>query len=128
MRWVLRLIATGDDARCQSTDLAEICRPDGLSDITDLGLTLLEAKQLLGSVQRAVVAGQADSHGMRRPDCRSCGQRCHVKDWRVHRIATLFGEVTVRLPRFLCTACHLWLPKISSDLAQMHESTTLAPG
>jgi hypothetical protein len=23
MRWVLRLIATGDDARCQSTDLVE---------------------------------------------------------------------------------------------------------
>ena len=28
-----------------------------------------------------------------------------MKDWRAHRIATLFGEVTVRLPRFLCTAC-----------------------
>jgi len=24
MRWVLRLIATGDDARCLSTDLVEI--------------------------------------------------------------------------------------------------------
>jgi hypothetical protein len=106
MRWVLRLIASGDDARCRSTDLAEICRPDGLHDIADLGLTLLEAKQLLGSVQRALVAGQADSHGMLRPDCRSCGGRCHVKDWRAHRIATLFGEVTVRLPRFLCAACH----------------------
>jgi len=40
MRWVLRLIASGDDARCRSTDLAEICRPDGLHDIADLGLTL----------------------------------------------------------------------------------------
>jgi hypothetical protein len=29
-----------------------------------------------------------------------------VKDWRPHRIATLFGEVTVRLPRFLCAACN----------------------
>jgi len=28
-----------------------------------------------------------------------------VKDWRPHRIATLFGEVRVRLPRFLCAGC-----------------------
>jgi len=31
--------------------------------------------------------------------------RCHVKDRRLHRIATLFGEVTVRLPPFLCAGC-----------------------
>jgi hypothetical protein len=30
----------GDDARCLSTDLIEICRPEGLGDIANLGLTL----------------------------------------------------------------------------------------
>jgi hypothetical protein len=69
MRWVLRLIATGDDAGCLSTDLVEICRPGGLSDIANLGLTLPEAKQLLVGVQRAIVAGQVDSHGQLRPYC-----------------------------------------------------------
>src|SRR6185436_9223744 len=98
MRWVLRLIATNDDARCVSTDLVEICRPGELGDIANLGLTLPEAKLLLASVQRAIVAGQVDSHGRLRPVCRSCGGRCHLKDWRGHRIATLFGEVTMRLP------------------------------
>jgi hypothetical protein len=135
MRWVLRLIATGDDARCRSTDLAEVCRPDGLQEIADLGLTLLEAKQLLGSVQRAIVAGQTDSHGMLRPDCQSCGGRCHVKDRRAHRIATLFGEMTVRLPRFLCTTCHHtetgvgWPPRCRStpelDQLQAHLSALM---
>src|SRR5277367_4839001 len=105
MRWVLRLIATGDDARCLSTDLLEICRPEGLGDVANLGLTLPEAKQLLASVQRAVVTSQVDSHGQLRPYCRSCSGRCRLKDWRGHCIATLFGEVTVRLPRFLCTVC-----------------------
>jgi hypothetical protein len=105
MRWVLRLIATGDDARRLSTDLVEICRPEGLGDIANLGLTLPEAKQLLASVQRAVASGQVDSHALQRPCCRSCSGRCHLKDWRGHCIATLFGEVTVRLPRFLCTVC-----------------------
>jgi len=50
MRWVLRLIATGDDARRLSTDLVEICRPKGLGDIENLSLTLPEARQLLTSV------------------------------------------------------------------------------
>jgi hypothetical protein len=106
MRWVLRLIATDDDVRCLSTDLVEIWRPEGLGEIANLGLTLPEAKQLLASVQRAVVSGQVDSHGLLRPCCRSCGGKCHLKDWRGHCVATLFGEVTVRLPRFLCTACN----------------------
>src|SRR5271166_3066503 len=106
MRWVVRLVETGDDAVSRSADLIEICRPEGLGEIADLGLSLPEAKLLLTSVQRAVAASQADQHGRLRPDCRSCSGRCHVKDWRPHRIATLFGEVTVRLPRFLCAACN----------------------
>jgi hypothetical protein len=28
-----------------------------------------------------------------------------VKDWRPHRIATVFGEVRLKLPRFLCAGC-----------------------
>jgi hypothetical protein len=28
-----------------------------------------------------------------------------VKDWQPHRIATLFGEVRLRLPRFVCAGC-----------------------
>src|SRR5271170_7421472 len=101
MRWVVQLVETGGDAQSWSADLMEICRPEGLGEIADLGLTLAEAKRLLTSVQRAVVAGQADHHGRLRPDCRTCRARCHVKDWRPHRVATLFGEVMVRLPRFL---------------------------
>jgi hypothetical protein len=76
MRWVLRLITTGDDAHCLSTDLIEICRPGGLGDIANLGLTLPEAKQLLASVQRVIVSGQADSHGLQRPCCPACSGKC----------------------------------------------------
>ena len=87
MRWVLRLIATEGDARCLSTDLIEICRPEGLGDIAELGLTLPEAKQLLASVQRAVVSAQAVSHGLQRPCCSACSGKCHLKDSRGHHIA-----------------------------------------
>ena len=106
MRRVLRLIATGDDARCLGTDLIESCRQEGVGDIANLGLTLPEAKQLLASVQRAVVSAQAVSHGLQRPCCSACSGKCHLKDWRGRHIATLFGAVTVPLPRFRCTACN----------------------
>jgi len=105
MEWMLRLVGTGTDGQSRSCDVMEISRPDGLGDIANLGLTLSEAKQLLVRVQQDVVAAQADNHAMFRPDCQSCGGRCHVKDWRPHRIATLFGEVRLRLPRFLCADC-----------------------
>jgi len=39
MRWVLRLMTTGDDAGFLSTDLIEICRSEGLGDIANPGLT-----------------------------------------------------------------------------------------
>ena len=105
MRWVLRLVRTGVDGQSLSVDVMEFIRPDGLVDIAKLGLTLAEGKQLLAQVQQEVVAAQADNHATLRPNCRSCGRRCPVKDWRPHRIATLFGEVRVRLPRFLCAGC-----------------------
>jgi len=61
----------------------EIRRPDDLVDIANLGLTLSEAKRLLAGVQREIVAAQG----------------------RDHAVATLFGQVTLRLPRFRCAAC-----------------------
>jgi hypothetical protein len=45
--WILRLVKTGAEGDGQSTDVMEINKPDGLSDIADLGLSLAEAKLLL---------------------------------------------------------------------------------
>ena len=105
MGWILRLVKTGAEGDGKGMDIMEINKPDDLSDIADLGLSLAEAKLLLAGVQRDIVAAQARAHAVRRPKCRCGGGVCHVKDYRDHAIATLFGQVTVRLPRFLCAAC-----------------------
>ena len=105
MEWTLRLVGMGIDGQSRSFDVMAISRPDGLGDIANLGITLSEAKQLLVRVQQQVVAEQANTHATFRPDCRSCGGTCHVKDWHPHRVATLFGEVRVRLPRLVCAGC-----------------------
>ena len=83
----------------------EISRPDGLGDIAKLGLTLSEAKQLLANVQREIAAAQARDHVVRRPDCPRCDGVCHVKDYHDPVVATLFGQVAMKLPRFRCASC-----------------------
>ena len=105
MRWVLRLVEAKGEGQSQGTDIMEIVRPDDLGNIADLGLTLAEAKVLQARVQQEVVAAQARGHAVQRPNCRSCGGTCRVKDYRDHQITTLFGRVTLRLPRFRCKAC-----------------------
>ena len=103
--WIVRLVKTGADGERQCADVLKINRPDDLGDIANLGLTLAEGKLLLAGLQQEIVAAQAKGHAVRRPDCRSCGEVCRVKDYRDHAVATLFGQVTVRLPRFRCAGC-----------------------
>ena len=105
MGWVLRLVETGVEGPLGSVDVLEIDRPGNLDDLADLGLRLPDGKQLLSQVQQAVVAAQCRDHAAQRPACRACGAACRVKDYRPRRIATLFGMVTVRLPRFRCAGC-----------------------
>jgi hypothetical protein len=103
--WIVRFVKTEADGEERCADVIKIDRPDDLVDIANLGLTLAEAKRLLGGLQQEIVAAQARSHAVRRPDCRSCGSVCRVKDYRERAVATLFGQVTVRLPRFHCATC-----------------------
>ena len=101
----MRLVNTEAEGEGACTDVMEINRPDDLVDVASLGLTLAEAKRLLARVQQEIVAAQARDHAVRRPDCLRCDRACRVKDYRDHAVATLFGEATVRLPRFRCPAC-----------------------
>jgi len=99
---LVKIAAGGEN---QSVDVMTINRPDDLSEIASLGLTLAEGKRLLAGLQQQIVAAQAGSHALRRPACGRCGAVCHVKDYRDHAVATLFGQVTLRLPRFRCAGC-----------------------
>ena len=101
----MRLVETGVEGPLGSVDVLEIDRPGNLDDLADLGLRLPDGKQLLSQVQQAVVAAQCRDHAAQRPACRACGGICRVKDYRPRRVATLFGRVTVRLPRFRCAGC-----------------------
>jgi hypothetical protein len=102
---MVRLVKIEADGEKQSIDVATINRSEDLVEIAHLGLTLAEGKLVLAGLQRALVAAQAEGHAVRRPACRSCGKICRLKDYRDHAVATLFGQVRVRLPRFRCAGC-----------------------
>jgi len=103
--WIVRLVQIGADGDEPFADVMTINRPDGLDDIANLGLTVADGKQVLAGLQQEIVAAQARSHSVQRPECRSCSGVCQLKDYRNHAVATHFGQVTVRLPRFRCTGC-----------------------
>jgi hypothetical protein len=103
--WIVRLVSIGAEGEEHSTDVMRIAKPDTLADLGTLGLSLAESKQLLAGIQREIVAAQARVHAVHRPECRGCGAACRVKDYRHHAIATPFGQVAVRLPRFRCAGC-----------------------
>ena len=99
----MKLAVAGSEGPC--VDIMEISKPDDLGDIANLGLTLTEAKQLLARVQREISTAQARQHAVQWPVCPCRDGVCRVKDYRDHAVATLFGQVTLRLPRFRCGAC-----------------------
>ena len=104
MGWVLRLVETGTDGSSRSVDVMVIDRPGDLGDIAALGLTLAQGKRLVALVQQEIVTAQSRNHAVRRPICRSCG--CVPgQGLSSSPIATLFGQVTVRLPGFCCVGC-----------------------
>ena len=104
----------------------EITRPDDLSDIADLGLTLVEAKLLLAGLQQEIVAAQVRDHAARRPDCPRCGGVCRVKDYRSHASSDAFwpGHDTTSS----ISLCRVWrdrgLASTGHRIADRHLSWT----
>jgi hypothetical protein len=103
--WMVRVVKIGAEGEGPATDVMEITRLGDLADIANLGLTLAETKRLLAGLQQEIVATQVRDHAAQRLACSRCGRACQVKDYQDHAVATLFGQVTVRLPRFRCAAC-----------------------
>ncbi|MFC0387526.1 hypothetical protein [Muricoccus vinaceus] len=105
MVWIVKLVSIGAEDEEHSTEVMRIAKPGNLTDLASLGLTLAEGKRLLAGVQREIVAAQARVHAVHRPACRGCAASYRIKDYRQHALATLFGQIAVRLPRFHCARC-----------------------
>src|SRR5580698_3054930 len=70
-----------------------------------VGLTLADGKRVLASLQHDLVRGQAEEYCRQRRVCSHCQSQRPLKDVRARRLASLFGTVEVRAPRFLPCRC-----------------------
>jgi hypothetical protein len=71
----------------------------------DIGLSLDDAKTLVGAIQDEFVAAQAAEITDRARICTRSGSRLGNTDWVLRRIHTLFGHVLLPSPRFVSCGC-----------------------
>src|SRR5215218_2962087 len=100
MRWRVVLELAGADGARQVHEVGAGERPPTGHTAATLGLGLAESKAILAALQRHLVTAQVDEHCRDRRRCDRCGARRPLKDWRPRRLASLFGVVAVRAPRF----------------------------
>jgi hypothetical protein len=70
--WIVKLVSIGAEGEEHSTDVMRIAKPDDLTDLASLGLTLAEGKRLLAGV-RAIAYGAGAG-----ADVGACGWCCGV--------------------------------------------------
>src|ERR1700761_7295412 len=108
------MITTEDVAQLQRHSL----RPE------KVGLTLAEAKLLLGSVQRLMVQEQLSEYVAEQTHCRECGQTLARKGQHEIVFRTLFGGLRLCSPRlYRCSCQHTGSASFSPLAKQLPERT-----
>jgi hypothetical protein len=89
-----------------------------------VGLTLTEAKHLLGSVQRVMVQEQLSEYITEQTHCRECGQTLARKGQHEIVFRTLFGGLRLCSPRlYRCSCQHMGRASFSPLAEQLPERT-----
>ena len=102
MKIEIRLrIDAGDDGPCDE-ELLVLDKPH--DQLEQVGLSLAEAKELLGRVQERVVGAQAAAFLADNRHCGTCGTRLWSRGRTSFRFRTPFGDVPVNAPRL--KRCH----------------------
>jgi len=91
----------------RSRDLGTVERDSVEASEEDFGLSLAEGKSLLKEIQRVLLQEQVEEISEVSRVCRLCGSYLPVHDSRERRIDTLFGRITVAVPRVRMCMCGL---------------------
>ena len=104
MEFELILKVTDKDGTPSNVSLGQICSIK-VDDVALLGLDLLESKQVLTRLQHEIVTTQFQCIADERCPCACCGKFSSIKDYQQARFRSLFGDVTLRVPRFSKCGC-----------------------
>src|SRR5690242_7930257 len=86
------------------TELACIER-DQQAGLAERGLSLAEAKHLTAALQGEIVPAQMTALGECSRACETCGRRLASKGSSAARFRSLFGDIPVRVRRWLVCPC-----------------------
>ena len=115
MKIEIRLrIDAGDGGPCDE-ELVVLDKPHDQPE--QVGLSLAEAKELLGRVQERVVGAQASAFLADHRRCGACGKRLWSKGRTSFRFRTPFGDVAVIAPRLKRCRCDTSAGESFSPLA-----------
>ena len=90
----------------------------------ELGLTLAEAKSILGEIQQAMVEQQVIDFVAERDGCPHCGRNLTLKGKHEMVFRTAFGKLKLESPRFYNCRCQAVPGKRFSPLAELLQERT----
>jgi hypothetical protein len=102
--WWVKLVAELRPGVVTETEVARIER-DEQAGLADLGLRLVETKQLTAALQAEIVPAQVAVVGEQRRCCVSCGRLLASKGHYPVTFRSLFGDVPVRVRRLHACPC-----------------------
>ena len=109
-------IDAGDSGLCDE-ELVVLDKPH--DQLEQVGLSLAEAKELLGRVQERVVGAQASAFLADHRRCGACGKRLWSKGRTSFRFRTPFGDVPVTAPRLKRCRCETSASESFSPLVRL---------
>ena len=116
MRFTIQL--TINNEKC-SEKIEEIIQLEKTFENSNVvGMTLLESKKILKTLQDKIVSAQANEHVKSKIECLSCHKKLNLKDYHYIQYRTLFGIVNLSSPRLHNCQCHKEKTKTFSPLNQ----------
>lgn len=104
-RWTVWVEVARPDGTSERHEVGSVRRDLSSPDPADLGLRLAEAKDLLHQLQLRLVQDQVGQASALDRTCAGCGSKRVLHDHRCRVVATLFGRVAGRQPRWRPCRC-----------------------
>ena len=105
MKWRVVVELIGGDGTVSTYEIGNGGSNTAGCSAATVGLTLADGKRILAALQHDLVRGQAEEYCRQRRVCSHCRSQRPLKDIRTRQLASLFGMVEVRAPRFLPCRC-----------------------
>jgi len=122
MHFRIQLVVSEDDGTEHAQEIADLTRTE--ASIETLGLLLTESKQVLQTLQCAIIAHQVAAHLAQQRACPHGGKMYRLKDSATAPFRTLFGLVTVPNPRWRQCPCQPHTEKTFRPLAALLPTRT----